>query len=214
MEPENPVVNLMIKVVHFQRKPRAMGNYSVENYFQTIRELIPLDVKIMLKTSKYESNGVFKRLYNTVEAFFNQGDINHVTGDVHFLTLLLKRKRTILTIHDCGILKNRSYFTFKILKLFWFTLPAKKSSFITVNSEFTKKDLLNYINYDPDKIKVVYVCISNAFKPTPKEFNKTKPVILQIGTAENKNLKRIIPALNGISCRFVILGKLDRKSVV
>ncbi len=34
-------------------------------------------------------------------------------------------------------------------------------------------------------------------------------MILQLGTAQNKNIARTAAALKGISCKYVIVGKLD-----
>jgi glycosyltransferase involved in cell wall biosynthesis len=117
--------------------------------------------------------------------------------------------KTLLTVHDCGVLKGLGGFKFHLMKWLWFTLPARHAGWITVNSEATKRDLLSYIRYDAERIKVIHICVGAQFTAFPKSFNSTKPVILQIGTAENKNLKRIIPALQGIPCQYIIIGKLD-----
>lgn len=200
----------MLRVVHFQRKRRKNNNYSVEGYFSQIRRLLPRkEIQAIPFISKYESKGFWKRLYNIFEAANNQGDVNHVTGDVHFLTLLLKKSKTILTILDCGMLHGKSGIKFQLLKYFWFTLPVKKVAYITVISEATKKDLLNYIQFPEEKIKVIYVSIGDHFKPAPQPFNKEKPILLQIGTAPNKNLARLIPAISGINCTLYIVGKLN-----
>ncbi len=203
----------MINVVHFQRKRRKHGNYSIESYFWGIRNLQPTDIKINLKVSKFISKGVLRRLYNTVEAFFYQQDINHITGDIHFIATFLSKKKTILTIHDCGFLQRLSGIKFKIVKFFWYTLPAKRSEIITVNSNATKQDLLNYIDFPEDRIKVIYVFVPEVHQPNIKEFNKEKPLILQIGTAENKNIKRVAQALKGVECKYVILGYLDSETI-
>ena len=194
-------------VVHFHRKPRVMGNHSIETYYKLIREQTAADISITAFVSKYESNGLFKRLYNMLEAFFHQGDINHVTGDVHFLTLLLKKKRTILTVLDCGMLKDKSGWKRSILKLCWFDLPIHKVSCITAISESTKNELLNIVSFPAEKVKVIYVCVSDIFKPVFKVFNDKHPRILHIGTASNKNLGRTIMALKDIPCTLVIIGK-------
>ncbi len=199
----------MIKVVHFQRKRRKYGNHSIESYFSAIRELQPSDINISLKISKFESSGFFKRLYNTIEAFFCQQQINHITGDIHFVASFLTKKKTILTIHDCGFLKRINGIKLKIVTFFWYTLPVKKAAIITVNSNATKQDLLSYINFDETRIKVIYIFVPSIHKQFLKSFNSTKPVILQIGTAQNKNISRVAQALNGISCKFLILGHLD-----
>ena len=88
-----------IQVVHFQRKPRKMGNHSLESYYQLIREKIGNGIAVKPQVSKYESSGLFKRLFNVIEAALHQGEINHVTGDVHFLTFLMRKRKTILTVH-------------------------------------------------------------------------------------------------------------------
>lgn len=142
-----------------------------------------------------------------IEAFFYRRDVNHITGDVHYINLLFPAHNTLLTVHDCGILKHLTGIRFKMVKRIWFTFPARHAAWITVNSEATKQDLLKYIHYDPDRIKVIYICVGDQYKPYDRVFNTTKPVILQVGTAANKNLNRIIPALEGIPCRYIIIGR-------
>lgn len=201
----------MIEITHFQRKKRPNSNHSIESYFKAIRDLQPNDIKINVKIFKFTSSGIFKRIYIALEAFFNQKDINHNTGDIHFANIFLPKAKNLLTIHDCGFLKRISGLKFKIVKYFWYTLPAKRTNYITVNSNATKQDLLTYINFPKDKIKVIYIFVPHIHKPFYKQFNKQKPVILQIGTAPNKNITRIAQALKGIDCTYVILGKLNEE---
>ena len=201
----------MIEVTHFQRKKRPNSNHSIESYFKAIRDLQPIDIKINVKISSFLSNGFIKRLFIALEAIFNQKNINHITGDIHFINIFLKKEKNILTIHDCGFLKRITGLKFKIVKYFWYTLPAQKSNLITVNSEATKKDLLTYINFPEDKIKVIHIFVPEIHQPFAKQFNKKKPVILQIGTAPNKNIARIAQALKGINCKYLILGKLEKE---
>jgi glycosyltransferase involved in cell wall biosynthesis len=87
----------------------------------------------------------------------------------------------------------------------------RKSAVITAISTATKDDLLQFEPCPVNKIKVVYVCISPEFKPAPQEFNAQCPRILQIGTAQNKNLYRLVPALKGIPCTLVVIGKIDQE---
>ncbi|MFY7964242.1 MAG: glycosyltransferase family 4 protein [Chitinophagaceae bacterium] len=202
----------MIQVVHFQRKKREQGNHSIESYFSTIRELQPSDINITTKISKYLSNGIWRRICDTIEAVFYQKDINHITGDIHFVGTLLTKKKNILTIHDCGSLKRLSGIRFKIIKFFWYTLPASRSNIITVNSNATKQDLLSYINFPAEKIKVIHIFVPIIHQPFLKQFNSQKPIILQLGTAHNKNIHRVAQALKDISCKYLILGKLDAET--
>ena len=203
---------MCIQVVHFQRKKRSTGNHSIESYFEAIRSLQPNDIRISKKEVSFFSNGLLKRLLIVLESFFYQKQINHITGDIHFANLLFNKKKSILTIHDCGALKDKTGLKYNIIKWFWFTLPAKKAAYITVNSEATKQDLLQYISYPKENIKVMYIFVPEIHQPQPKIFNKIKPVVLQLGTASNKNIARTAQAIKGISCKYVIVGKLDEST--
>src|SRR6478736_1811443 len=89
------------QVVFFHRKPRNVGNYSVEFIINDVRNRLKEKISSTIVQSKYESKGLFKRIYNCLEAFRSQGKVNHVTGDINYIGLLLNKKRTIQTILDC-----------------------------------------------------------------------------------------------------------------
>lgn len=194
-------------VVFFHRKPRNVGNYSVEFIFEDVRDRLKNKIIALKAVSKYESSGFFKRLYNVFEARLKSGSVNHVTGDIHYVGALLPAKKTIHTILDCVHLNNSSGFKYKILKYFWLTLPEKRARFLTAISTSTKLEILKHHKCDPDKIVVIPVAISTRFKAAPFEFNSSKPRILQLGTAPNKNIPLLIEALKGIPCILNIVGK-------
>jgi glycosyltransferase involved in cell wall biosynthesis len=201
-----------LKVVFFNRKPRALGNFSIEIYFQLIQNYLKDEFIVINKVMPYESNGLLNRLGNVIYCFFNQGDVNHITGDIHYVAALIKKSKTILTVLDCGMLHETSGLKHKIFKALWFTIPLFKSKIITAISNATKHDLIQFTHCDANKIKVIYICISPAFVKNEQAFNEAKPRILQIGTAANKNLQRLIPALKGINCTLVIIGKIDENT--
>ncbi len=200
-------------VVFYYRKPRHAGNFSIEFLFNTIQQHLPSYIRQQTVTSKYSSNGLWNRIYNTVEASFRQGDVNHVTGDVHFLTLLMKKRKTVLTVHDCGFMKHPSAMARFVLRLFWLKLPVACSEVVTVVSQATKDELLSYINCPAEKVVVVPNFISEKFFPAPRAFNDDKPVLLQIGTAFNKNLDRLIEAIAGIRCHLDIIGRISQEQI-
>ena len=197
-----------VKVVFFTRKQRGLGNFSVESYFENIRKNLPERFESVNVIMPFESNGLFKRLCNAIYCINKQGDINHITGDIHYVASFLSKRKTILTILDCGMLHQTTGLKHKILKWFWFDIPIKKASIITAISEATKKDIINFIGKIDNKIKVIYVCINDIFQQKNKVFDQGCPQILQIGTAPNKNLVRLIPALKNIPCKLVIVGKI------
>ena len=195
------------RVTFYYRKRRAVGNYSVEFIFKDVAERLKDRIIERSAISRYESNGFFKRLYNSIEAVFRQGDVNHVTGDINFIGILLRKKRTVQTILDCGQVHAAKGLRKAVLKLFWISLPVKRCRYVTAISTATKNEILKYVDCDPHKIVVIPVAISENFKRNDKPFNKKNPRILQIGTAHNKNIERLLEALHGIECELIIVGK-------
>ena len=55
------------------------------------------DLEVNSAIAPFPSKGFWYRLRNTVWAARNQGDVNHITGDVHFLGIGMDPARTILT---------------------------------------------------------------------------------------------------------------------
>ncbi len=204
---------MIFNVTLLFRKTRNTANFSIESYFNEVIKYLPTTINTIIKTCTYESVGFWKRLYIALEVIGKQGDVNHITGDVHFLALFLPKKKTILTIHDCWFMRHPSAVARCIFKWFWLKLPIQRSSIITAVSEATKKEIVFYSGCDPRKIRVINTTVPLKFTADSKEFNKTKPVILQVGTVENKNLERLIPALEGISCVLHIIGKLSDNQI-
>lgn len=170
---------------------------------------MPGDIQAKICVSKFPSSGFIKRLYNIVQAWLHQGNVNHVTGDVHFLTYLLSRRKTVLTIHDCVMMERLRGFRRRLFWFFWLWLPEKRCAAITVVSEETKRQVLTYLKCDRKKVRVIYNHVSNEFRPFPSAFNRSYPRLLQVGTFPNKNIERVIAALAGLRCKLVIIGHLS-----
>ena len=193
-----------MNVTYFFRKP-SPHFHSIEELFFNIQKHLPSDFKYKNYFAKHESKGFFKRLFISLFAINHQNQINHITGDIHFITSFLNKQKTILTIHDTDSILRGNVIKRNILKFFWFTIPTKRAKYITVVSEFTKKQLLEKLNIKPEKIIVIPNCISPNLEYIPKSFNSKKPVLLHIGT--HKNLERTIEAIQNIDCTFIVLGK-------
>ena len=198
-----------MNVVFFQRKPRKYGNFSLEFIFEDVRSRLPKSVKSTVAISKYESNGIWRRIYNAIEASFRQGDVNHVTGDVNFLANFLKKEKTILTILDCVAMTNSTGFKKWFYKKFFLEMSTRRAKYVTVISEATKQEVLKYVDYPEEQIVIVPVAISERYKYAPKEINVKKPRLLHVGLAPNKNLDRLVEAIEGIPCHLNIVGKLN-----
>lgn len=197
------------KIILTYRK-QFPNTYSIEfifdNLIATLKHSYPITKFILPKYS----NSLFNRIINTCLILSLQHKIIHVTGDVHYAILGGWFCKRVLTIHDLAFMHQNKGIKRSILKWFYIALPVKFAHIVTVVSEATKKDLLNYIKTDPHKIKVIPNFISEIYQPIiDRKFNNFKPHILQIGTAFNKNIERLAQALSNISCTVTIIGKLD-----
>jgi glycosyltransferase involved in cell wall biosynthesis len=210
-----------LRIVHFHRKP-VPGHHSIEGLFENLRdELRSRELDVDKKELPYFSRGILPRVLSTLWARNNQGDINHITGDVHFLALGLDPRRTLLTIHDLEILNYVRGIRRWLLKLFWYDLPLHCAGLVTVISEATKQALITQCDIPQDKIVVVPDCVSRTYRPSPRAFTSKSPRILQIGTKPHKNLVRLIAAIDGMCCHLHIVGRptseqrdeLDRRGI-
>ncbi|MFD2932688.1 glycosyltransferase family 4 protein [Spirosoma flavum] len=143
-------------------------------------------------------------------------DIFHLTGDSHYVALALPASRTILTIHDCSLLKkNRNQpLQYVLFWLLWYYLPIRRAGIVTVVSEKTRQELLLYVGRIAQKVQVIPNGYDPVFINSPKSFCQDHPMLLQVGTAPHKNLSRLIAAIEGIPCTLVIVGPLTDKTLV
>jgi glycosyltransferase involved in cell wall biosynthesis len=199
------------RIVHFQRKPFT-DQFSIEQLFDSLRRAmksVAPELNVIAATAPFPSKGLWYRLRNTVWAARNQGDVNHITGDVHFLAIGMTPDRTILTIHDCFNLERLSGLKRWVMRVFWFDLPVRRAAFVTVISEETRRELLRFVRMPVEKIVIIPDAVSSIYRPCPKSFNAACPRVLHIGTKPNKNLPRLIEAIGGLNCHLSIVGVLD-----
>ena len=138
--------------------------------------------------------------------------INHITGDVHYLLWFLRRRKTIVTVHDMMYYHYLKGIKKKIWKLLYIT-PLKRAAHVTFISDFAYKQVSEVINLDMKKVHIIPNPVDSSFTYSPKEFNVKKPIILHIGTLERKNLERTIEALDGIDCHLRIIGELKEQTI-
>jgi glycosyltransferase involved in cell wall biosynthesis len=144
----------------------------------------------------------------------SQGQVNHITGDVHYGILGCSRRNiNVLTIHDCVMLyRYRAYDPrYWLLKYLWYRWPVNRATAVTVISENTRRDLLKFTGCNPKKIRVIPNFIDPLYRRASFTFNKERPTVLFIGTASNKNLERLVAAMAGLPVRLEIIGYLNEK---
>lgn len=143
-----------------------------------------------------------------------QADLYHITGEVHYLALALPPARTILTIHDCVSLERQhtagNTIRFKVIYFLFYYLPIHRAGYVTTISEKSRQELIRFIGPKlVEKVRVIPNHYNPDFKPSPRPFNNQNPRILHVGTGANKNLPRLIDALQGVCCTLVIIGRLS-----
>ncbi len=70
----------------------------------------------------------------------------------------------------------------------------------------SNKNTQALVHCDPDKIKVIYVALPDGFERHDKPFNGTQVRVLQIGTAPNKNVPKLIEALKDLPVHLDLIG--------
>jgi glycosyltransferase involved in cell wall biosynthesis len=88
----------------------------------------------------------------------------------------------------------------------WLAACVSHSDFIIADSENTKKDIINYLKFPSEKIKVIYLASDPVFRPLERSvshdeilrnYGITKKYILNVGTIEpRKNISSLIVAFN------------------
>ncbi|MEA3451493.1 MAG: glycosyltransferase family 1 protein [Bacteroidota bacterium] len=195
-----------IKISFFFRKA-ASSFHSIEELFANIQSALPDNIEFE-NVHLPHHNGIIGRLRNIFFAKKHSSQINHITGDINYISFGLPKKNTVLTVHDIGSALNGNKLKRFIINMFWFKLPFKKVSRILTISDFTKKELVEKYIIPDNKLSVIPNCVSSKFVPVHKEFSGFKPNILVVGTKKNKNLETIIEALKGVKCKLLIIGVL------
>ncbi|MCB0704396.1 MAG: glycosyltransferase family 4 protein [Saprospiraceae bacterium] len=199
--------------IHYFFRSKKTKRFSIEALFGALISWIQKRqevscVEVPFVTSGFKSvwkNGRFGRQ--------NQGNINHVTGDVHYLILFFsKANKNILTIHDTGLLGHypKGSVRYLVFKKLWFDWPMKRADYITTISAKTQNQLLELKNTNPDKIRLIPNFVDPRIEYTPAPFNAEKPRILFVGTARHKNLHRLIKALQGLNVILEIVGAISQ----
>jgi glycosyltransferase involved in cell wall biosynthesis len=197
-----------IRVAQLERRSFP-GHYSMERVFADVRAHLPKWVSAELWVTQDYNKGLLPRLHTVIEARHHQSDLTHVTGDINYAALLLDRRRSVLTVHDTEFLERASRAKAILYTWLWLKLPVRRVALVTVPSEATRDDVVRLTRVDPAKIKVIPNPVADEFVPLPPRSPSGTPVVLVMGTRPNKNLKRMVQALEGLGCRALIVGEPD-----
>lgn len=184
---------------------------SIERLFEQIRKELRKEILWELHVSPFPSKGIIPRLRNLWAAWkIGRKGICHITGDVHYLALVLPRPKLVLTIHDCAILHRLRGWRLELIRYLWFECPVRRAAVVTTISEATRDDLRQWLpSYLWGKVRVIPNCVRSEFVPSPVKDDNPSMVFLQVGTGWNKNLLRVAEALSGLACKLMIVGEID-----
>lgn len=204
-----------MEIVYFHRNG-SQGAVSIqENFRPIIKEMAKSNDVRVYNVPYYGSNPMhllknilFIRKHSTVHG------INHITGDIHYGILGLIGRKSVLTIHDdYAIRQARRGVLDKLYKwLLWIYLPIKMAKAPVCTTPSTLKNIKRL--YNSSKLQVItHHVVPEGLVDTGKPFNKVCPRLLQIGTANNKNLETTIRVVRGMHCKLVILKPLKKEQI-
>jgi glycosyltransferase involved in cell wall biosynthesis len=207
-----------MKVTLFRRN--SLGGFSIENITENLANHLSGQVDVKIFSPSYSNKGILNCLKSMLEVIRHQGDINHITGDSHFLSYFLNKRKTIITIHDCERLMtdNFSFFKKAIYKLFWFIIPNLRCAYITTVSKESRANLIRFAGINKDRILVIYDGIDDRFaslglsqeeKNNLLQNKEHKKTVLHVSNIkEIKNVKRLIEAIKNLDVKFIKVGEL------
>jgi len=198
-------------ITYFFRNPSV--GYSIGKVFDTIIPKVEDSQKIKRIYMPHANSMPWDVIKNGIYVYKNRNreGINHITGSEHYLIFFLPRCKKIVTVHDLGFYTQHKFSPKSIWKYIIWILSLKLADKVVCISEQTKKTVLKYISIKETNITVIYNPSSNDYKPFPKIFNKISPVILHVGTGQQKNLLRTIEALYKIKCHLRIIGVINEE---
>ena len=198
-------------VVIFLMRKELPGYHSIEHLFRCLEPYILENFEVRTVRVPYMSSGIVQCVRNMAFTARQQADVIHVTGDIHYCALAVRRSKCVLTIHDlCSLqrLKGARRFIFSML---WYSLPLRWAQYVTVISEATRKQLEHTFPATSGKAQVILNCVDEAFRVNRgiARADAEKPRVLQVGTGWNKNLERVALAASGLDIHLRIIGALS-----
>lgn len=126
--------------------------------------------------------------------------------------------KTVVTIHDLIFVRYPKLYSFFDRKIHFnkFKHAAAIADVVIAISEQTKRDIVDFLQINPSKIKIVYQGCSSAFKKKYQQelidkvitkFDLPSKFILNVGTIEErKNLLNLVISIENIDTTLVVVG--------
>lgn len=132
--------------------------------------------------------------------------------------------KKIVTVHDIIPLKfpKNLPLASRLFYSKWMTYSYRYADMIIADSECTKRDIIKHLKISPEKIRVIYLAVSDDFKPESSKariqniknkYHTGEKYFIHVGTIEpRKNLPFLVRAFSeavraGVPENLVIVGK-------
>ena len=199
-----------MRILFIYRNP-AMG-FSIGKVFKPIEEEMrkygEVD-SVELPCANYRLKSMWRNIKTAQNALkMKHYDVVHITGAEHYLLPFLRKENTVMTVHDLGFFTNHKFGLRAFKKYFLWIRTLPFASYVTFISEKSEKEALNLVKLKNRKHSAVLNPVGSDFVPYPKKINIECPVILHVGTNENKNLESTAIALKDFPCKLRIVGNL------
>ncbi|OGH06537.1 MAG: hypothetical protein A2W22_05240 [Candidatus Levybacteria bacterium RBG_16_35_11] len=195
-----------LKTGHFlQHRVRGTGFY-LEHLKASLQKYYP----------KNEYN-----FFTRSEKLPNDLDLIHIPYfEPFFITLPIKKIKTVVTVHDLTPLVFPKQFPSGIKgKVKWQIQKTrlKKADYIITDSQSSKEDIIKFTGISENRISVVYLAAGEEFKKlevgnwklkTKNKYDLPDQFGLYVGDVTwNKNLPKIIQAFENLNLPLVLVGK-------
>lgn len=201
--------NVLMNTTLIFRHPHP-ERLSIEKVFSVLSPFWKGKMNVKKVFLPFSTHGIFSVIRNLFYAAQLESDHFVITGDVHYLMLVLPPSKTILCIHDLVFLRQSKGIKRSVLKWLYLTMPVRRANGIITISEKSKMEIVSFSGCNPEKILVIPNPVSDIFF---NGFVQKKcslfPTILFPGTKPNKNLERTMEALQTLPCKLIVLGKLS-----
>jgi glycosyltransferase involved in cell wall biosynthesis len=167
---------------------------------------MPADIDVGVHVVPFHSTGVWRRLVDVATTAVQRGEVVHVTGDIHFVAFGLRKRRTVLTVLDCGATTS-SRVRNAAFRALWLRWPARHAARVVAISDSTANELAEIARIPRTRIDVIPVPIDDTFVPRPEPTN-ARPALLLFGYTPNKNADRVVEAVAGLDVHLNIVGGL------
>ncbi len=203
MTARRPVVLLLMR-------KEAPGYYSIERLFENLLPFLSKSAEVRIARVPCPSSGPWQCARNLAFTARQRADVIHVTGDIYYCALGIRRRKCVLTVLDFCMLDRLSGARKRVFSALWYALPLRWARHVTALSPATLGELGQRYPWASGRAEVVPCCVDDAFwfPQATSRAGTGKFRLLQVGTAPHKNLERVAAAVAGLPVRLRIIGPL------